>query len=174
MTRRVLRLTVLFLNLWVVGAHAQDEFEPAQLLTLTATGFPDRQVGAGIEFCRHDPPDTWLHIGCGLTYGISVDGVIDGRPATATRPRHRGDFDVVLRARNDDLSGFFLGLRSGVTFVDGFDARPTVGADVGWNVRVSSRVLLGATAGAKHVFSLEKGSHLDLTPSFQVNAGFRF
>lgn len=88
--------------------------------------------------------------------------------------KHHADTEGFIRLRSHGLSGWWLGLRTGLTFADRYGVRPSLGIDTGVSWLIARRIYAGASVGAKKVFLLDDDSDLRYNPSFRVAAGYAF
>lgn len=180
MTHSTVRFAHLLLAALVTSAllpravYGQESESPAYLLTVDPSGIVTGRVAADAELCDQKDPGEFWYFGCALTMGLSVTGLTGHQATDPGRPRHRGDVDGVLRIRPDEFSGFWVGLRAGLTFVNDFEAAPNVGAEFGGSRMLGRNLYLGASIGAKKAFLLNHDVGLDLNPSIRFAAGFAF
>lgn len=152
---------------------AQAPQTPAGLVSVDPYGLTNHRLTMDAEFCGGELSGTPL--ACALTAGLSGSIERHTRPPSSRAARHHADLDGFFRFRShQSLTGWWLGLRTGVTYADRHGIRPGVGAEAGLSWLINRRFYAGASVGARKVFLLNHDVGLDLNPSVRFAAGFAF
>ena len=175
-----------FRSLWSVAAFvvccalpstltAQDVPGRWHVVSIDPFGLANHRLTAEAEFCDRPAPENELWFGCGLTTGLAATIERHPRPYASRASKHHVDAEGFIRfGDRTRLTGWWLGLRTGLTFADRYGVRPSLGIETGVSWLVARRIYAGASVGAKKVFLLDDDSDLRDNPSFRVAAGYAF
>lgn len=153
---------------------AQDSSGPWRVASIDPYGVANQRLTAEAEFCDRPAPEKELAFGCGLTAGLAATVERHPRPDGSKASKHHADAEGFIRLRPDGLNGWWVGLRTGLTFADRNGVGPSLGVETGVSWLIARRVYVGASMGAKTVFALDDDSDLRYNPSFRVAAGYAF
>ena len=154
--------------------RAQDRSRPTHLIAVDPYGLANQRLTAEAEFCDRPAPEKELAFGCGLTAGLAATIERHPRPYGSKASKHHADAEGFIRLRPDGLSGWWVGLRTGLTFTDRYGVGPSLGVETGVSWLIARRIYAGASMGAKTVFALDDDADLRYNPSFRVAAGYAF
>ena len=166
-------MTVLTFSAVPNPALAQGRSRPTHLISVDPYGLANHRLTAEAEFCGHGEL-SGTSLGCGLNVGLAATVEQHPRPAGSKASKHHADAEGFIRLRSHGLSGWWLGLRTGLTFADRYGVGPSLGVDTGMSWLISRRIYVGTSVGAKTVFALDNDSDLRYNPSFRVAAGYAF
>lgn len=153
--------------------RAQDRSRPTHLIAVDPYGLASHRLTAEAELCGHGEL-SGASLGCGLNVGVAATIERHPRPAGSKASKHHADAEGFIRLRSHGLSGWWLGLRTGLTFAERYGVGPSLGVDTGVSWLIARRLYVGTSLGAKKVFALDDDSDLRYNPSLRVAAGYAF
>ena len=145
------------------------------MVSIDPYGLANHRLTAEAEFCDEPTPgeDVWL--GCSGTAGLAATIERHPRSASSKASKHHVDVEGFVRLGSRwKLTGWWVGLRTGLTFVERYGGGPSVGVDTGMSWLIARRLYVGTSVGAKKVFALDDDSDLRDNPSLRVAAGYAF
>lgn len=151
----------------------QDEPGRWHVVSIDPYGLASHRLTAEAEFCGHGEL-SGASLGCGLNVGVAATIERHPRPAGSKASKHHADAEGFIRLRSHGLSGWWLGLRTGLTFADRYGVGPSLGVETGVSWLIARRLYVGTSVGAKTVFALDDDSDLRYNPSLRVAAGYAF
>lgn len=154
-------------------ATGQHSAKPTHLVSVDPHGLANQRVTADAEFCGHGEL-SGSSLGCGLNAGLTATFQRHPRSDGSRASKHHADAEGFVRLRSHGLSGWWLGLRTGLTYADRYGVGPSVGVETGVSWLMARRLYIGASVGAKKVFALDDGSDLHYNPSFRLATGIAF
>ncbi len=155
------------------SATAQGNSQPQNVVSVDPYGLANRRLTAEAEFCSRPGPDA--AIGCLISAGLSTTIERHPRPEGSKAARQHVDAEGFVRVGDrEHLTGWWVGLRTGLTFADRYGVRPSLGIETGVSWLIARRIYTGASVGAKKVLLLNDDSDLRYNPSFRVAAGYAF
>jgi hypothetical protein len=154
---------------------AQGTSQPMRVVSIDPYGLANQRLTAEAEFCDGPTPEGDLWFGCGLTAGFAATIERHPRPAGSKAARYHVDAEGLVRFGSRwKLTGWWVGLRTGLTFADRYGVGPSLGVDTGVSWLIARRLYVGASVGAKTVFAFDNDSDLRYNPSFRVATGYAF
>jgi len=158
-----------------VTLAAQDLSGPWRVISIDPYGLASQRLTAEAEFCTVPDPgdDVWL--GCNLSAGLAATFERHPRPAGSKAAKQHVDTEGFVRlGKRWKLTGWWVGFRTGLTFVERYGGGPSLGVETGMSWLLARRLYAGASVGAKTVFALDDDSDLRYNPTFRVAAGYAF
>jgi hypothetical protein len=152
---------------------AQVKSRPAAVVTIDPYGVANQRLTAEAEFCGHGEL-SGSSLGCGLDVGLAATIERHPRPAGSKASKHHADAEGFIRLRSHGLTGWWLGLRTGLTFADRYGVGPSLGVETGMSWLMARRLYIGGSVGAKKVFALDDDSALHYNPAFRLATGIAF
>ena len=164
---------ILVLALLPGVGFAQTPPTPAGSVSIDPYGLAHDRLTVDVEFCGHGEL-SGTPLGCGFNAGLAATIERHPRAAGSTASRHHVDAEGLIRLRSHGLGGWWIGMRTGLTYADRYGIRPSLGVDTGLSRVVVRRIYVGASVGAKKVFFLDDASDLRYNPSLRFAAGVAF
>ncbi len=156
------------------SVSAQHKSGPWHVVSIDPYGLANQRLTAEAEFCDKPGGAEW-EFGCSATAGLATTIERHRRTAGSAASRHHVDAEGFVRFGNRErLRGWWLGLRTGLTFADRYGLRPNVGVETGMSWLIARRLYVGTSVGAKKVFLLDDDADLRYNPSLRIAAGYAF
>ena len=177
MTRPVSRratliaLIVLTVMPSAVAEAGQRASRPEHLVAVDARGLTEQRFTGEFEVCGGYGPD--MPLGCTFTAGLTATVGRHPRSEHPDAARTHAGFEGFVRLRIPDLTGWSLGLRTGL-YADRNGIRPLVGVETGVSWLVARRLYAGASVGARKVFYRDEATTPRLSPVVRVNLGIAY
>lgn len=155
------------------AAAAQGRSHPKRVVSIDPSGMVNRRLTAEAEFCSRPGPDAAL--GCLISAGLATTVERHPRLEGSKAARQHVDAEGFIRLGDREyLTGWWIGLRTALTYADRYGVRPSLGAETGLSRLISRRYYAGASVGVKKVFFLDDASDLRYNPTLRLAAGFAF
>lgn len=170
--RHATLVTILVLNTAShVSEAGQRASRPEHLVAIDVRGLTEQRFTGEYEICGGYNPD--IPIGCTFTAGLTATVGRHARSEPPDAARTHAGVDGFIRMRIPDLTGWSLGLRTGL-YADRNGIRPLVGVETGVSWLVARRVYAGASMGARKVFYREEATTPRLTPVVRLDLGIAY
>ena len=165
---KLIALLVLTAMPSAVPEAGQRASRPEHLVAVDARGLTQQQFTGEYEVCGGDNPD--IPIGCTFTAGLTATAGRHPRSELPDAARTHARLEGFVRMRIPDLTGWSLGLRTGL-YADRNGIRPTVGVETGVSWLVARRLSAGASIGATKVLYRDEATTPSLSPVARINLG---
>ncbi|MCC6990357.1 MAG: hypothetical protein IT181_15230 [Acidobacteria bacterium] len=171
--RHATLVTILVLNAVSsrVSEAGQRASRPEHLVAVDVRGLTEQRFTGEFEVCGGYGPD--MPLGCTFTAGLTATVGRHPRSEHPDAARTHAGFEGFVRLRIPDLTGWSLGLRTGL-YADRNGIRPLVGVETGVSWLVARRLYAGASVGARKVFYRDEATTPRLSPVVRVNLGIAY
>ncbi len=171
--RHATLVTILVLN--TIPSHVSEAGQrasgPEHVVAVDARGLMNQRLTGEYEVCGGYNPD--IPLGCTFTAGLTATVGRHPRSEAPDAARSHAGLEGFVRLRIPDLTGWSLGLRTGL-YADRNGVRPLVGVETGVSWLLARRVYAGASIGARKVFYRDEATTPRLTPVARLNLGVAY